>query len=271
MGITVKKAEGISEPYSEEKIRLSATRVGVSIDLQNEMLEYIHSRLYEGISTHEIFMMIREFLHKSPSPHLAMKYNLKAALAELGPSGYPFEQYIAMLLTAEGYSTKTNQIIMGSCISHEVDVVASKDLITYLIEAKFHQNPSMRTDVKITLYIKARDEDIAHAWKGGELRPWIITNTRFSADAITYGECQNIRLTSWGYPKGEGIADLIERTGLHPITMIDNLSGDLKRQLLAAGVVTCQQLLEPKNRNLIPQDIRDTVLSHVERICHNQV
>ncbi len=269
MTIMVKKAEGTSQAYSEEKIRLSASRVGVPEAMQDEMLASIRGRLYDGISTHEIFMMIREYLHKSPSPHLAMKYNLKDALAELGPSGYPFEQYLSLLLHATGYVTMTNQTIMGTCVAHEVDVVAEKAGVTYFIEAKFHKNPSMRTDVKTPLYIKARYDDIVSAWHGGKTGSWIITNTRFSTDAITYGECQKIRLTSWGYPKGDGIADLIERTKLHPITMIDGLTHEDKTRLLNSGVVTCRQLLDPKNHSLIPDALRSSILLHVQYICQN--
>jgi hypothetical protein len=270
MTTMVTKVDGTGEIYNEEKIRTSATRVGVPHDLQEQMLEHIRERLFDGISTHEIFEMIREFLRSANVPHLAMKYNLKAALAELGPSGYPFEQYIALLLNATGYETKTNQTIMGGCVSHEVDVLAVKDGTTYFIEAKFHKNPIQRTDVRITLYIKARYDDLVAKWSGGPSRPWIITNTRFSTDAITYGDCQKIRLTSWGYPKGEGLTDLIEKTKLHPITIIDGLAPVDKIRMLSAGVVTCQQLLEPRNQQLIPAGLRDEIVAHVAHLYENQ-
>src|SRR5689334_7896000 len=107
MPTMVMKADGTKEVYNEEKIRASASRVGVPHDLQNQMLEDIRGRLFDGISTREIFDMVKEFLHDSESPYLAMKYNLKSALAQLGPSGYPFEQYVAPLLQAVGYTTKT--------------------------------------------------------------------------------------------------------------------------------------------------------------------
>lgn len=270
MSTLVTKNDGTTEPYNEEKIRSSATRVGVPEGIQTEMLISIRDRLYDGIKTNEIFQMIKEFLRDANSPHLAMKYNLKSALGELGPSGYPFEKYIALLLEDVGYLTKTNQIIEGGCIPHEVDVLAVKDSITYFIEAKFHKNPSQRTDVRVALYIKSRYDDLSKAWKSGKTRAWIITNTRFSTDAIKYSECQNIRLMSWGYPKGEGIMDLIEHTGLHPITIVEQLSSDDKMRLLSAGVVSCRQLLNPDNHHLVSQDFIDNILPDLELICQNQ-
>lgn len=266
----VTKFDGTTELYNEEKIRKSASRVGVPEMLQTDMLTSIRDRLFDGISTKEIFLMIKEFLRNAGSPHLALKYNLKQALAELGPSGYPFEKYVSLLLSEEGYATKINQIIAGSCVTHEVDILAVKDNITYFIEAKFHKNPSQRTDVRVTLYIKARYEDLKNNWKGGETRPWIVTNTRFSTDAITYGECQNIKLTSWDYPTGNGIAKIIDRTGLHPITIIDDLSSNDKMRLLNSGVVTCQQLLDPANQQLISKELLEKLLPQLSSICQNQ-
>lgn len=269
MPTLVAKADGTKEPYNEEKIRNSAARVGVPEGLQDEMLQSIRDRLYDGITTNEIFQMIKEFLKNSETPYLAMKYNLKDALSQLGPSGYPFEKYVSLLLSEVGYKTKINQTIAGSCVTHEVDVVAEKDQITYFIEAKFHKNQSQRTDVRVPLYIKARFDDLKSNWKNGEVKPWIFTNTRFSTDAIKYSECQNILITSWGYPKDQGIMDLIEKTGLHPITMIDGLTGEDKVRLLNSGVVTCRQLLDPANHSLLSQEFLTNILPQLEKICES--
>ena len=270
MPTMVTKVDGTSEVYNEDKIRTSATRVGVPVVLQDQMLVSIRDRLYDGIKSNEIFQMIKEFLRHSESPYLSMKYNLKDALSQLGPSGYPFEKYVSLLLTEVGYITKVNQTLSGSCITHEIDVLAQKDNITYFIEAKFHKNQSQRTDVRVALYIKARYDDLKSAWLSGESRPWIFTNTRFSTDAIKYAQCQKIRLTSWGYPKGEGIMDLIEHTGLHPITIIEDLSESDKIRLLNSGVVACKQLLDPSTHSLVSKDFLDKTLPQLEKICESQ-
>lgn len=267
MSTQVTKFDGTKEEYNEEKIRTSAARVGVPHDLQTEMLNEIRGRLFDGITTSEIYSLIKEFLRNSEKPFLAMKYNLKEALAELGPSGYPFEKYVAILLGDLGYQCKINQIIQGGCVSHEVDVLALKDNITYFIEAKFHKAPNQRTDVRVALYIKSRYDDLASTHQNIATKAWIVTNTRFSTDAIKYAECQNIQLTSWGYPKKEGIMDLIERTHLHPITMIDGLDREDKFRLMAAGIVTCRQLLDPANQHLVSKSFLEKNLDSIEAIC----
>lgn len=267
MGIKVRKANGEVEIYSENKIRESARRVGVPEGLVDEMLAEIRARLYDGIPTAEIFAIIKGYLIHSPHPHLAAKYNLKQSLAELGPSGYPFEQYIAAILQNMNYSAVTNQIIMGKCVSHEVDILAEKEGMTYFIEAKFHSSPNQRTDVRVPLYIRARYEDLA-ARRNDRTQAWIFTNTRFSSDALAYANCVGIRLTSWGYPHGDGIMDLIERTHLHPVTLLDSLTLDDKRLLLSQGYVLCRQVAEDKKaQDLIPPDRRQVVIEQARLIC----
>jgi len=269
MTFFVTKMDGTKEPYNEDKIRTSAVRVGVPKLLQDQMLEDIRSRLYDKISTTEIFTLIKDFLHSTRSPYLATKYNLKDALSELGPSGYPFEKYVSLLLQAKGYECKINQILNGACVSHEVDIVAKKDGTTYFIEAKFHKSPHQRTDVRVALYIKARYDDLASAHPNEMTLPWLITNTRFSTDAIKYAECQQIQLTSWGYPKNQGIMDLIEETHLHPITMLEGLTQEDKMRLLKSGVVTCQQLLDPQNHALIPQQFLKNNMPELKALCQS--
>ncbi len=270
MTTQVLKADGTKETYNEDKIRNSASRVGVPHELQEEMLASIRDRLYDGIKTSEIFAMIKEFLTHAGSPYLALKYNLKDALSELGPSGYPFEKYVALILAELGYTAEINQIIPGRCVTHEVDILAKKEDTTYFVEAKFHKNHGQRTDVRVTLYIKARYDDLSRAWTGGKSGAWIITNTRFSTDAIKYAECQGLKLTSWGYPKGEGIMDLIEQTKLHPITMIDSLTGGEKLRLMNEGVVTCKQLLEPQHQHLLPKNLINEILPQIQKICQSE-
>ena len=267
--VMITKFDGTKEPYDEIKIRASATRVGVPENLQNQMISAIRSRLYDGISTTDIFTIIKSFLSQSELPYLASKYNLKAALSELGPSGYPFEQYVGKLLSAKGYATRTNETWSGECVTHEIDVVAEKNGVTYPIEAKFHKAPNQRTDVRVALYIRARYEDLLAGWKGtGELKPWIVTNTRFSTDAIKYARCRDIKVTSWGFPQGEGIMDFIESTGLHPLTILESLSPLEKRQLIQQGAIVCTDLLVSPYLDAVPMHKRAYVLREVNGICN---
>lgn len=266
MSVKVVKANGELEEYSEDKIRQSASRVGVPTSLQDDMLSEIRSKLYDEIPTREIFEIIKSYLKKSPQPHLSIKYDLRDALAELGPSGYPFEKYLSHLLEELGYHCQINEQLAGECVTHEVDILADKDGTTYFIEAKFHSKPHQRTDVKVPLYIRARYDDLSANFPG-QTQSWIITNTRFSSDAISYSNCRTIKLTSWGYPKGEGIMDLIETTKLFPITMLDTLTKDDKQTLLSAGIVVCRQLVQKQHAALIPSSRRASVLNQISAIC----
>lgn len=266
--IKVQKLDGTSEEYNEQKIRTSATRVGVPKSVQDDMIREIRAHLYDGITTSEIFGIIKSYLGQTGNAHLASKYNLKEALAELGPSGYPFEKFVAAILDSMGYQTKINQIIAGKCVSHEIDVIAEKDGTTSYIEAKFHKNPSQRTDVRVTLYIHARYQDVSERHSTVKSRPWIVTNTRFSTDAITYAQCRKIKVTSWGYPEGEGIMDLIEKTHLHPVTILEGLTVEDKRRLTELGIVTCKQFVEAKNlAGVIDHGRLEQIRSIAKKIC----
>ncbi len=85
----------------------------------------------------------------------AAKYSLKRAILDLGPSGFPFESYLAKIFEFEGYQTAVDQVIKGGCVEHEVDVVLTKkgekkSEVIY-IEAKFHNSAAFKTDLKTVL------------------------------------------------------------------------------------------------------------------------
>lgn len=269
MNITVVKINGEKEPFSEQKIRASAKRVGVPKSMLDDLVGEINSKLYDGISTKEIFEIIKSYLNRKDSGGLAAKFNLKQGLAQLGPSGYPFEKFMAHILHELGYATKTNQILAGRCVKHEVDVVAVKDGITNLIETKFHSKQGIKTDVKVTLYIKARFDDIAGNWKGlDEIKPWVITNARFTSEAIAYGECVGLALTSWNYPEGSAVRDLIEQSRLHPVTVLESISDAQKKVLLDGGIVTCKQIVNDKKvSSLLPRDVLSRAKQEAKAVC----
>ena len=76
------------------------------------------------------------------------------------PAGFPFEQFVARVFEAEGYQTKTNQIVSGHCIDHEVDVVVNNKEKHFMVECKYHNRQKLKSNVKVTLYIKARFDDV---------------------------------------------------------------------------------------------------------------
>lgn len=261
---------GDLEPFSDAKIRATATRVGVPAALQNELLAYLASHLYNEIPTSEILTLVRGFLKKSSSPHLGDKFNLKKALMELGPSGYPFEKYLSYVLESQNYHVVTNRVLQGRCVSHEVDLLATDKTSTYVVEAKYHNRAQYRTDVKVALYIKARYDDLSSGWRGeGSLHPWLITNTRFTSDALTYGLCVGLKMTSWDYPSGKSLREIIEKAQLHPITLIDSVPPHQMEALLNYGYVLCRHVLEKKDevQKLLPRETFNATYEEAQAIC----
>ncbi len=237
------KFDGRREPFSSQKILNSARRVGVPSGLRPKLLKYIESNLRQNMTTKEIFHLIKNFLHTNHQAS-SLRYNLKKALAELGPSGYPFEKYLAELLKADHYQTQTNQILQGRCVSHEIDVLATKGGFTYAIEAKFHNRKHLRSDVKVSLYVHSRYQDLLANWhRQTKLLPWLVTNTRFTSDARAYAQCVQMRLMSWDFPKQRNLRARIEASRLHPITILETISQRSKEILLQQGVVACRQVL----------------------------
>ncbi len=271
MQYQVTKFDGRHEPFSVQKILHSAERVGVPSKLQPQLIKYVESHLYPNISTREIFKLIKQFLH---THHRASstKYNLKKALADLGPSGYPFEKYLAELLKYDHFQVKTNQILSGKCVSHEIDVLATKNNITYAIEAKFHNRKHLRSDVKVSLYVHSRYQDLLANWhQSTQLLPWLITNTRFTQDARVYAQCVNMKIMSWDFPHQNNLRSKIEKAQLYPITILDSLSQHSKELLLNQGFVVCKQILPNRHKikSLIPTNEYQRLIHEVSLLYNS--
>ena len=239
--IFVTKATGEKEPFSEEKVQSSIERAQIPKEIQEQVLAHVKEKIYNDIPTSEIYHHISEFLNKS-HPHEKAKYSLKQAIMKLGPTGYPFEDFVSEVLKTQGYTTKVRSIIQGKCITHEVDVVASLQKEKLLIEAKFHNLPGKKTNVHVALYTKARFEDVKD--DNNFTNAWIVTNTKTTTDTIAYALCNNMKIVSWSYPDGNGLRDIVEKSGLHPITALNFLSFAQKQVLLQHHVVLCKDIVK---------------------------
>ena len=213
--VIVKKNSGELEPFEIQKLKESLKNSGASNEEIEKLVEVIQPELYDGISTNLIYRNAFRILKKHNQAS-ASKYSLKRAIFDLGPTGFPFERLISALLRQKGYKTKIGEILHGECITHEIDVLAEKDGNTYTIECKFHQNPTNVNNVKIPLYINSRFIDVQKVWnnsgKTSHLKQgWLVTNTRFTKDAIDYANCVDLTLLSWDYPKNNGIKNNIDK------------------------------------------------------------
>src|SRR5688572_22822137 len=116
--IYITKASGQQDEFSEEKIRKSLRRSGATEKDIDRIVTEVKAKLYNGITTKHIYRIAFGLLRKSARP-VAARYHLKSAIMELGPSGFPFEKFFAELLNHQGYSTKTDQLEQGKCVTHE--------------------------------------------------------------------------------------------------------------------------------------------------------
>ncbi len=244
--ILIVKADGTREEFNVEKLHDSLTRAGASSGVRDTIVRHIAKEVEDGMSTSQIYRHAFELLHKLERPTVA-RYSLKRAIADLGPSGFPFEKFVAEIFKARGYETLTDQIVAGRCVEHEMDIVAWNENKLIMAEAKFHNELGMKSDLKVALYVKARFDDLKEVeFSYGVTKTLseglLITNTNFTTKAIEYCECAGVRLIGWNYPRVGNLHDMIEDASLHPITCLTSLSGMEKKNLLAAGVVLCKSV-----------------------------
>lgn len=269
------KANGEVVPFDEERIRRSLARAGAKASVREEVVDLVKAKMHDGIPTSELYSIVFAELRRLQAPS-AGKYNLKKAILQLGPTGFPFEKLIAALFEVDGFTALTGQMVPGRCVSHEVDVVAKKDNVLYHAECKFHSFQGKVCDVKHALYVDARFRDVGEKTReiAGDARihyqGWLITNTRMTSEAIAYGTCAGLGLLSWDYPEEKNLRSWIDSSGLHPLTSLSSLSVKQKRQLLERGLVLCREIEKNEGRLVeigMSRGEIDNVLREAYSIC----
>jgi len=247
--ISVTKSDGTKQLFEEEKLVESLRRVGTSEEVIDLVVEEVEKGMKDGMTTSEIYSQAFTLLRKH-SYSTAVKYSIRRAMLELGPEGFPFEKYVARIFKMRGYEAVTDQTLLGKCVEHEVDVVAWKDDELAMVEAKYHNEFNLKSDLKVVLYVKARFDDLSSNEfdYGGKKRKltdrYLFTNTKFTDKAIKYGECSGLKLIGWNYPKNGNLHDIIEDNKLHPISCITSLSRDQKKELVNLGILACVDIQE---------------------------
>ena len=243
--IQVTTASGEKSAFSPEKIARSLRKSGAGEETIHEILKIISAELYPGMSTKKIFKRAFKLLRKRDRLQ-ASRYKLKKAIYELGPTGFPFERFIASVYEHLDYKVEVGKILQGKCVTHEIDVVAIKEHQKLLVECKFHAEPGRKCNVQVPLYIHSRFRDIQQLPVQKKVfanEAWIVTNTRFTADALAYGKCAGLNLLSWDTPKDHGLKDILDQTGLYPITVSTLLSQREKQFLLNRDIVLCRDII----------------------------
>lgn len=275
--IDIIKSSGQKMKFSLDKLRNSLKHSGANHELVEEIVSKVYDELFEGITSNEIYNRAYSLLKKNKSV-FASKYKLKKAIYELGPTGFPFERFIAAILQFSGYEVDVDIILNGACVTHEIDVIAEKNGSATLIECKFHNEEGRNCNVKIPLYIHSRYNDVKAYWITNKNnkplnKGWVVTNTRFTEDALTYGKCADLYLLSWDFPKDDGLKDRIDRLGLYPITVSSLLSKREKQFLLSRNVVLCRQLVKDKfylDHLGISTERKSKILDEISQLCKTQ-
>ncbi len=266
------KAWGGEEPFEAEKLFTSLVQSGASSEDAERITARIANTLHGGESTKDIYARAFTQLRAMARP-IAARYSIKHALLELGPSGYPFEDFLAALFKARGYETRTRSTYAGRCTSHEVDLVASGHAEEVMAEVKFHNSSGVKSDTKVALYVQARFEDIRSAPTfdpKSPIRAMLITNTKCTRQAHEYAACVGLELLTWEYPDNASLRILIEESGVHPVSCLTTLSRAHKRRLRESGVVLCKDLHERPNSlgSLELTDrARDAIMEEIRVLC----
>lgn len=250
------KEDGEKEIFNEEKIKKSLLRAGAKQKIANYTIGVIKDHLEKVADTKDIYRLALKQLKKK-QPNAAIKYTLKKAIMDMGPAGYVFEKYIARILREYGYKTQIGEMVKGYCVDHEIDVIAQKKDIHYMIECKYRNDKGAKSDIQTVLYIYARFLDLQKANSQNKedynfQKVWLATNTKCTSEAIKYAECIKMGVIAWAYPKERNLEYYIENKKLYPISILPGLKKSQKEQLFENDILTVKDIL--KNS---PQTIED--------------
>jgi hypothetical protein len=245
--IHVIKQNGERELFSSRKVYRSARRVGASKQLANKIVSEIEKGIYPNITTEKIFSKIKAILSKE-RPKSGIRFSLKKAMEKLGPTGFPFEKYVAEIFHRQGYNVKINQHLEGRCLKYEVDFLAQKNDVLYIGECKYRNLKEGLVDSRDTLVNQARFLDIQMGnylrdKKHLQIKSILVTNSKFTHSAVRYANCVGTELLGWREPQNKGLEAIIEEKKLYPITILSSFKKDMafcfqeKKLMLADDVL----------------------------------
>jgi CRISPR/Cas system-associated exonuclease Cas4 (RecB family) len=244
--IFVINSRGEREPFSFKKVYQSARKVGASKRTAKDIAEKISFSIKEGESTQKIAELVNKMLSQE-IPQAALKFRLKNAMKKMGPTGFPFEKYVAEIFSREGYKVKLNQYIQGACLKYEIDFTAQKEGVFYIAECKFRNLPNTLVHANDILVTHARFLDIKRgSFLKGEnrkMKALLATNTKFTSRTVKYSKCYNIELLGWKCPKGRGLESLIDNRKLYPITILPSLDRKLEEVFASKKMMLAEDVL----------------------------
>lgn len=242
------KNSGDVVDFSRNKLRHSLQKSGATESEIENIVLTVESQMSEGMTTRQIYRIVGKMLKRISNSHAA-RYNLRTAIQQLGPAGFFFEKFVSLIYKSEGYEVKTNLVLQGKCVSHEIDVVLKKNKTITMIECKFHAGSAAVSDVKVPMYILSRFNDLKNKThrifnnKEAINHCKIVTNNRFTTDAETFANCMGMDLLSWDYPQSNSLKTKIDANGLYPVTCLTTLTMIEKEKLLILEIILTKQLI----------------------------
>ena len=274
--ILIRKASGDDEYFDVKKLERSLHNAGAEELIIWKIIEDIQNWIYSRVTTKQIYSRAFKILRRDRA-HTAMRYKLKEAIIALGPTGYPFEQFIGQLFEHQNYEIEVGVVVDGYSVTHEMDVIATKNQLQNLVECKYHKDQGKHVSIQVPLYVHSRVNDIVRKrekmpeYQNLSFKAWVVTNTRFSDDSIQYGKCNDLQLLAWNYPQNKGLKHLVESMKLYPITILHKLTKKGKLFLIKRGIVPCAQLL--KDLTLIEEleltkNKQNALIEELKSICY---
>ena len=246
MTISVVKADGTRQLFEREKVVRTCVRMGATLETAERIADKIETKMHDGMETRKILKMIFNELSKY-KPVARYGFDLRKALSLMYPKP-DFERFVQILLGEQGYAVTPNQIVRGKCGEHEVDAIARKNGVTYIVEVKHHFNYHTPTGLDVGRIARAIIED---AQEGFELglsklkidRALIVCNTKLSEHARNYAECRGIQHIGWSYPLNNDLQVAIEENKLYPVSCLRDLNSAIRNRLSFAGIILLKQLV----------------------------
>src|SRR5690606_24950851 len=238
----VKKYSGERVEFDLRRLKGSLSKSGASPDVVDEVWEKMKPKVYDGISTRDLYKLAFRLL-KREADSFAARYSLKRALKDLGPAGYYFEQWVARLFNHADYQTLTSQHLAGNSVTHEVDVVAQKGHELLLVECKFRNTEDAKITVTTPMYFLSRVNDFTgrtFRFFGKEMQftsGWLVTNAYMTTDYIDFSAYYNLNLLAWNYPEESSIKRRTDNAALYPLTRLTTINHAEKDILLKQGCI----------------------------------
>ncbi len=239
----VKKADGSLEKFDGWKIMRTCSRAGLDENQSATVLAHVEKKAYDRIPTNALMKIILKEIRKHDGI-ASMKYSLRAALAALSPEGIFFEHYVKKLLEQYGYKVKHSQIVGGSCVEHEIDLVAEKDNKKIMVECKHHSNYHALVGLGDALVAWAAFEDTKN--KNNFEEAWLVSNAKISEHAVRYSQCKGMRALGWT----NELSDMIESKKFYPVTILEATRNVRVEKAFNAGLVSVGDVITSDTQTL---------------------